>query len=175
MTRRTPKGGFAKLIGAVLGLALLGTACSSGDGSTSAGGAGGSGGTLRIAMSAANVPFPSTPPNQGYEGYRFVGNNIYDALTRLNLDQGTSLPTPQPSLAESWTMAADQMTYTFKLRKGVTFHDGTPFNADAVLFQLNRLKNPKFEYYSETDAANASSLIRYIAKWKKTDAHTVVM
>ncbi|HET6294162.1 MAG TPA: hypothetical protein VFG33_12325, partial [Kribbella sp.] len=58
-----------------------------------------SGGELRIAMSAGNIPFPSTPPNEGYEGYRFVGNNIYDGLTRLNLDQASTLPSPQPSLA----------------------------------------------------------------------------
>ncbi|HEY0690259.1 MAG TPA: hypothetical protein VGD71_14600, partial [Kribbella sp.] len=75
------------------------------------------GGELRIAMSAGNVPFPSTPPNEGYEGYRFVGNNIYDGLTRLNLDQSSSLPTPQPALAESWTTSKDLTTWTFKLRQ----------------------------------------------------------
>ena len=77
------------------------------------------GGELRIAMSAGNIPFPSTPPNEGYEGYRFVGNNIYDGLTRLNLDQVKTLPTPQPSLAESWIMSKDLRTWTFKLRQGV--------------------------------------------------------
>jgi peptide/nickel transport system substrate-binding protein len=133
------------------------------------------GGTLTIAMSAANIPFPSTPPNQGYEGYRFVGNNIYDGLTRLNLDQGETLPTPQPGLAESWTMADDLRTYTFKLRQGVKFHDGTDFDADAVLFQLSRLKDPDFEYYSTNDAATASATVRYIDTWKKTDDHTVVI
>ncbi|MDX6237610.1 MAG: peptide/nickel transport system substrate-binding protein, partial [Kribbellaceae bacterium] len=86
-------------------------------------------------MSAGNIPFPSTPPNEGYEGYRFVGNNIYDGLTRLNLNQSSTLPTPQPALAESWTTSKDLTTWTFKLRQGVKFHDGTTFDADAVIFQ----------------------------------------
>jgi peptide/nickel transport system substrate-binding protein len=45
----------------------------------------------------------------------------------------------QPELATSWTMSADAKTYTFKLRKGVKFHDGAPFNADAVKFTYDRL------------------------------------
>ena len=152
------------------GLAACGS--SSGAGSSDAGG---TGGTLTIAMSAANIPFPSTPPNQGYEGYRFVGNNIYDALTHLDVEQSETLPTPQPGLAESWEVSPDLRTYTFTLRQGVTFHDGTDFNADAVLFQLRRLKDPDFEFYSQNDAATAAATVRYIDTWEKVDDHTVVL
>ena len=48
-----------------------------------------------------------------------------------------------PGLAESWTIAKDGLTYTFKLRKGVKFHDGTPFNAEAVKFSIERQFNPE--------------------------------
>src|SRR3970282_1077539 len=41
-----------------------------------------------------------------------------------------------PGLAESWSVSADKLTWTFKLRKGVRFHDGTPFNAQAVKHSL---------------------------------------
>ncbi|NJC84393.1 ABC transporter substrate-binding protein [Planosporangium mesophilum] len=47
---------------------------------------------------------------------------------------------PQPLLATKWQMSTDGLTYTFTLREGVKFHDGTPFNADAVAFNLNRDK-----------------------------------
>jgi peptide/nickel transport system substrate-binding protein len=131
------------------------------------------GGELRIAMSAGNIPFPSTPPNEGYEGYRFVGNNIYDGLTRLNLDQSKTLPSPQPSLAESWTTSKDLTTWTFTLRQGVRFHDGTSFDADAVIFQFDRLRTKTFQYYDTKSAASAAAAFRYFKSWRKVDARTV--
>ena len=48
-----------------------------------------------------------------------------------------------PGLAESWTISKDGLSYTFKLRKGVKFHDGTPFNAEAVKFSIERQFNPE--------------------------------
>ena len=51
----------------------------------------------------------------------------------------------QPWLAESWTTSSDGRSVTFKLRKDVKFHDGTPFNADAVKFNFDRIVDPKFK------------------------------
>ena len=50
-----------------------------------------------------------------------------------------------PWLAESWTVSGDGCSVTFKLRKDVVFHDGTPFNADAVKFNFDRIVDPKFK------------------------------
>ena len=50
----------------------------------------GSGGTLTIAMSAGNIPYPNTPPNEGFEGRRFVGYQLYDGILNFNLDQAES-------------------------------------------------------------------------------------
>jgi peptide/nickel transport system substrate-binding protein len=50
-------------------------------------------------------------------------------------------------LAESWTVARDGLTYTFKLRKGIKFHDGTPFNAEAVKFSIERQIDPEHPAY----------------------------
>src|SRR5262249_11083707 len=50
-----------------------------------------------------------------------------------------------PWLAESWTASKDGRSVTFKLRRDVKFHDGTPFNADAVKFNFDRIVDPKFK------------------------------
>lgn len=63
---------------------------------------------------------------------------IFDTLTKID-DQGVA----QPRLAESWTHSDDYKTWTFKLRPGVTFQDGTPFNAQAVAYNYARQKDPK--------------------------------
>lgn len=63
-----------------------------------------------------------------------ICDNVYDTLVQYK-DSSTEL---EPGLAESWESSDDGLTWTFKLRKDVSFHDGTPFNADAVLFSLNR-------------------------------------
>src|SRR5690606_9572873 len=58
---------------------------------------------------------------------------LYDPL--IAVDEETALV---PGLAESWEVTDDGLEYTLKLRMGVTFHDGTPFNADAVKVNLER-------------------------------------
>src|SRR6201996_2901136 len=62
---------------------------------------------------------------------------IFDTLTTLD-DKGE----PQPKLALSWSHSDDFKTWTFKLRPGVKFHDGTPFNAQAVKENFDRQKDP---------------------------------
>ncbi len=70
-----------------------------------------------------------------------------------------------PMLAESWTVSPDGTQYTFKLRKGVSFHDGTPFDAKAVKWNLDRLIDP---------AVRVPIRAPYpIAKTDVVDAHTV--
>ncbi|MUG69279.1 hypothetical protein GNP93_01175 [Paenibacillus validus] len=48
----------------------------------------------------------------------------------------------KPWLATSWEVTEDKKTYTFKLRDDVKFHDGTPFDAEAVKFTFDRIKSP---------------------------------
>ncbi|MFN8524673.1 MAG: ABC transporter substrate-binding protein [Chloroflexota bacterium] len=122
---------------------------------------GGSGGTLTIAMSAGNVPYPNTPPNEGFEGRRFVGYQIYDGIANFNLDQPDTVPAPGPGLAESWKVGDDKLTWTFKLRKGVKFHDGTELTVDSVIFNLDRmLKKEGFEFYDpDVSLLNRSNLL----------------
>ncbi len=64
--------------------------------------------------------------------------NIYETLTKINSDGSVS-----PLLAESWEVSPDLKTYTFKLRKGIKFQNGEPFNADAVKFSFDRAGGDK--------------------------------
>jgi peptide/nickel transport system substrate-binding protein len=63
---------------------------------------------------------------------------IFDPLVNHNAKME-----PQPGLATSWEVGADKLTWTFKLRSGVKFHDGTPFDANAVKFTIERILDPK--------------------------------
>jgi len=69
--------------------------------------------------------------------------NMYDGLVRYK--SGTL--EVEPDLAESWTISDDGTVYTFKLREGVTFHDGTPVNAEAVKFTFDRMLNEDHPYH----------------------------
>ena len=69
--------------------------------------------------------------------------NLYDGLVRFK--KGTL--EVEPALATDWTISEDGTTYTFNLREGVTFQDGTPFNADAVKFTFERMLNEDHPYH----------------------------
>ncbi|HLO11790.1 MAG TPA: ABC transporter substrate-binding protein [Pseudoneobacillus sp.] len=90
----------------------------------------------------------SLDPISTTEGETFkVTDNIFENLVSFG-EQDMEL---NPGLAESWEVTPDGLTYTFKLRQGVKFHDGTDFNADAVLFNFNRWMNgteEDFPYYT---------------------------
>ena len=69
---------------------------------------------------------------------------IYEPLVNLSKD----LRTIEPALAESWDVSADGLTYTFHLRRGVVFHDDTPFNANAAKLNLERNFLPGSQFYT---------------------------
>src|SRR5713226_10494004 len=68
-----------------------------------------------------------------------VLSSVYDTLVRFKEESFTL----EPGLATAWKMSPDGLTYTFTLRRNVKFHDGTPFDADAVKFTYDRLLDPK--------------------------------
>jgi peptide/nickel transport system substrate-binding protein len=95
-----------------------------------------SGPTLRIAIAADPTGLDPESVLQNEAG--FVLSAIYDGLTAYR--PGTTLV--QPGLASSWTISPSGRTYVFTLRRGVTFQDGTPLNAQAVVAWLDRIRNP---------------------------------
>jgi peptide/nickel transport system substrate-binding protein len=76
---------------------------------------------------------PTTAPSAAIG--EVVHYNVLEGLTKI-----TSAGAVQPLLAEDWASDPDGKTYTFKLRAGVKFQDGSPFNADAVKFSFDRAR-----------------------------------
>ncbi|MDQ2765021.1 MAG: ABC transporter substrate-binding protein [Pseudomonadota bacterium] len=99
----------------------------------------------------------------GWSTYQ-ITYQIFEGLVKEDLTKA-DVPTPPivPALAESWTISPDGLQYTFKLRPGIRFHDGTPFDAAAVKFNFERFcdKNSP-NYYPKT----ASFVAAYV-KWIK--------
>jgi peptide/nickel transport system substrate-binding protein len=134
----------------------------------------GRGGTLRIAMTAADIPYTGGQPDQGFEGFRFIGYQLYDPLVRWDLSQGEQLPAIVPSLAESWEVSKDDNTkWIFHLRRGVKFHDGTDFNADAVIWNWDAIKNKDAPQYDPRQASLVAQRITVMQSWRKLDDYTV--
>src|SRR3989442_4953912 len=71
-----------------------------------------------------------------------VGRRLVETLVAFP-DESTQIV---PGLAESWTVSKDGLRYTFKLRKGISFHDGTPLNAEAVKFSIERQINAEHPF-----------------------------
>src|SRR5258706_14356418 len=95
---------------------------------------------LGIGMTAADIPRTLGQPDQGFEGNRFTGLTMYDALTTWDLSSADRPSVVIPGLATEWKVDdADKQKWTFKLRPGVTFHDGSPFNADAVVWNVEKV------------------------------------
>jgi peptide/nickel transport system substrate-binding protein len=88
--------------------------------------------------------------------------SVYDPLVWLSPD-GEYVP----GLAERWQVSDDGRTYTFNLRRKVQFHDGTPFDAEAVCYNLERIVDP------DTKSAKAASLLGPYEACQTVDEYTV--
>lgn len=95
------------------------------------------GGTLQFAISA-ETPHYDCHGSDTYATLHFSAP-FYSTLLRFNL---AKFPEVEGDLAQSWTVAPDLMTYTFKLHPGVTFHDGTKLTSADVKATYDRLRNP---------------------------------
>jgi peptide/nickel transport system substrate-binding protein len=131
-------------------------------------------GTLRIAISSSDVPRTTGMPDNGFEGMRFTGYTAFEPLVDWDLSRSDVPAKLRPGLAESWqTDSRDRTKWIFKLRNGVKFHDGSPFNADAVIFNLQRYYDDKSPQYDAAGAGLVRARNPLIAKWRKIDDSTV--
>jgi len=130
---------------------------------------------LRIAMTASDIPTPTGMPNNGFEGMRFLGFPVFQGL--IGFDLTTTGPVKLvPHLAEKWEQdPADKKVWIFHLRKGVKFHDGTDFNADAVVWNLDRFLSKDAPQFDPGATGITRARLPLLVSWKKVDDYTVSM
>jgi peptide/nickel transport system substrate-binding protein len=117
-----------------------------------------------IVLGMALEPSPGLDPTGGAASSiaEVTQYNIYETLTKIHPDGSVT-----PLLAESWEVSPDLTTYTFKLRKGVKFQNGEPFNAQAVKFSFDRAGAEKS---TNKDKRTFAALTT-----RAVDEHTVVV
>lgn len=131
-------------------------------------------GTLRVAMTVADIPFTTGQPSQGAEGIRFVGNTLYDPLVAWDLSRADRAAALRPGLAESWAVDdATKKAWTFRLRPGVRFHDGSLFTAEAVAWNLGKLIDRDAPQFDRAQAAQGSLFSGSIASWRVLDPASI--
>ena len=121
------------------------------------------GGILRVTSSAASVKDTLDPARFSFAGDYCRGFTFFNGLTRLDTNAQA-----QPELASSFEPNADATQWVFKLRKGVSFHNGKTLDADDVVYSIMRHKNPKV-------GSNAKGLADLIDTVKADGKDTVIV
>jgi peptide/nickel transport system substrate-binding protein len=98
---------------------------------------------------------------------------IYDRLVERDISVRADLPPFGPGLATSWDVSSDARVYTFRLRQGVKFHDGTPCDAEAVKFNVERNYKPDHPFYHRAGAGSTALGYKDVEKDEVVDASTV--
>jgi ABC-type transport system substrate-binding protein len=133
--RRTSR---LRSLAALAALTVLVGACSVNDPEAPSSGSGASGGADSAFSVAVGIdPDTFDPAGQTTTTVQNMVDYMVETLTTVDEEGEVS-----GKLAESFETSEDGLTVTLKLREGVTFHDGTPFNADAVVFNLKRITSP---------------------------------
>ena len=124
------------------------------------------GGTLTVGMTAGDIPVTTGNPDQGFEGYRFVGYNLYDGLLLWDLSKSDKPSEPKPGLATSYEIdPSKQKRWIVHLRQGVTWHDGCKFTADDVVYSFEALKTKGHPIFAQS--------LQDVVKAEAIDPHTV--
>ena len=97
---------------------------------------------------------------------------IFDGLVGKDWTADADYPPIIPGLATEWSASDDGKIYTFKLREGVTFHDGTPFNAAAADFNFKRMTDPDHPYYDPQVGSTAQGVLKGLKGSKVVDDYT---
>src|SRR5688572_9892237 len=149
---------------AVLALSVMASGLSGGSALAS--------GTLRIGMTASDIPLTTGQTDQGGEGMRFMGYTVYDALINWDLSSFDKPSDLVPGLAASYGVDptdASKNRWVFKIREGVKFHDGSEFTAHAAVWNFDKLLKNDAPQYDQRQSAQGRSRVPAIASYKAVD------
>lgn len=147
MSTRRSRAPLGATLAAVAALALA--ACGSGSGSTDTAGTSSAAAdeSAEIVIGSTNEPTGLVRNVGGSSGVsQTMTRNVFEGLTSVDVD-GQVIPT----LAESWDVSEDGLTYTFHLQPDVTFHDGTPLTADDVVWSISEAIGPDSKSARKSD------------------------
>src|SRR6195952_2190912 len=129
---------------------------------------------VRYGISMADIPLPPGQPDRGAAAYQFSAYTIYDPLVAWEMDVADRPGKLIPGLATEWSVdPADSKKWRFKLREGVNFHDGSAFNADAVIWNLDKVLNDKAPQFDKRQSAQVKTRLPSVASYAKIDDDTV--
>ena len=129
---------------------------------------------VRIGMTAADIPKTVGQPDQGFEGNRFTGNTMYEGLTTWDLSSADKASVVIPGLATEWSVdEADKTKWIFKLRSGVKFHDGSDFDADAVVWNVEKVLKQDAPQFDPSQVGVTASRMPNLRSARAIDKMTV--
>jgi len=122
----------------------------------------------------ADIPQTTGQPDRGAGAYQFTGYTLYDPLVAWEMNVADRPGKLVPGLASEWKPdPADPKKWIFTLRKGVKFHDGSDFNADAVVWNLEKVLDEKAPQFDKRQSAQVKTRLPSVASWRKIDDMTV--
>jgi peptide/nickel transport system substrate-binding protein len=131
---------------------------------------------VRVATSLTDIPRLWAGPEGSLQNLGYSGYLLFDALINWDVEREDRASELVPGLAESWSVDPnDSSRWIFKLRSGVTFHDGTPFNADVAKWNFESVFDEKAPHYNATRVALIRGRLFGIAGADKIDDRTIAV
>lgn len=129
---------------------------------------------IRYGISMADIPQTTGQPDRGAGAYQFTGFTLYDPLVAWEMNVADRPGRLVPGLATAWEAdPADRRKWVFRLRQGVKFHDGSDFDADAVIWNFEKVLNNQAPHFDQRQAAQVRPRLPSVASYRKVDAMTV--
>jgi ABC-type transport system substrate-binding protein len=131
---------------------------------------------LRIGMTAADLPTTHGIPNNGGEGFRFLGYPAYDSVVNWDFTHTDKIADITPGLFTAWKVdPTNPLRWICDVRQGVKFHDGSDCNADAIIFTFGRIFDDKSPQYDAPAAPIVRATVSMIAGYEKADDKTIII